>query len=318
MTRLATLSNISAKNALASPARNQGRPFPRPACVVTAAPSVVQPRRRQERLARGRRTEAVHGDRGEDDKQEERSPRVPGGGIRRQRELQKVREVVLDEQNEQAETEEEDDVPGCDEDSGSREEGPARQEVDERPEEHERGGREPVLLQRGAKERKEERIGHSAEQRDTDCPEQVRGDEARPQERHGEDEEPGGRRRLERLVGDARGLPQDRFESAEQSSREHDASHERIGEASGKKARPRDERIGPAPPEDRLERDVQDPGKRGAEERQAHSGQEDGELRDARNMVRVKRPADEGAGEEERGESHRAAPVAPPEAQVSP
>src|SRR5262249_61035726 len=50
----------------------------------------------------------------------------------------------------------------------------------------------------------------------------------------------------------------------------------------------------------------------------AHSGQEDGELRDARNMVRVKRPADEGAGEEERGESHRAAPVAPPEAQVSP
>src|SRR5262245_11172589 len=110
MTRLATLSNISAKNALASPARNQGRPFPRPPGVVTAAPSVVQPGPGEERLARGRRAESVHGDRGEDDEQEERVPRVPGGGIRRQRELQEVGKVVLDEQDEQAETEEEGDV----------------------------------------------------------------------------------------------------------------------------------------------------------------------------------------------------------------
>src|SRR5215470_9441356 len=102
MTRFATLSNISAKNALASPARNHRLPLILALLAASPGLSVVQPGCREERLARERRPEAERRDRREDHEQKERGPRVPGRGVGRQRESQKVSEVILDEQNEQS------------------------------------------------------------------------------------------------------------------------------------------------------------------------------------------------------------------------
>src|ERR1700720_3053783 len=67
--------------------------------------SVLQARAGEHRPAGERDAEAVHRERGENEQEKERGPRVPGRGVRRERELQEVLEIIAEDQSEEPEAE---------------------------------------------------------------------------------------------------------------------------------------------------------------------------------------------------------------------
>src|SRR6266487_2872307 len=107
--------------------------------------SIVQPRTGEGRLARQRDAKAVDGERGENEQEKERRPRIPGGGVRRQGKRQEVAEVVGKDPGEQAEAQEDEDEGGADNEA----EGARNQATCEKRrhglDQHEDGRREPLL-----------------------------------------------------------------------------------------------------------------------------------------------------------------------------
>src|SRR5260370_26315667 len=129
-----------------------------PPCWTERVPSIVQPRAGEERPARDRDAKTVDGERRENQQDEERGPCVPGGGVGRQRELQAVGEVIGKDPGEEAETQEEEDEGGADDEA----EGSRNQATGEKRrhglDQNDDCPREPLLSEDRAQKKEQQRV----------------------------------------------------------------------------------------------------------------------------------------------------------------
>ena len=227
-------------------------------------------------------------------------------------------EVAVEDQREKPETQEHPEESGASHD-GERGRDPASgQGVRSGEDEDEEEGREPLLSQDRAQEEEHERERDGQEHGDRGPPEKVVDDGARAHKGG----QPGcgrhGWRRLEHASHELLDLRRDRLESAEQRAGEQHTSDERVGQTPREQTRPRDQRVGPAAPDEWFERDVQHPPEAGGEERLAQAEEEQAELQSARDVARFDSPGEHEAPEHEGGQAHRPPPVAAAEPKISP
>jgi hypothetical protein len=192
---------------------------------------VFQAHSRKHGPAGERDAESVNGECGENEQEKERGSRVPGRGVRRQRELQEVMEIISEDECEEPEAEKDEDQGGGPDEAESPGDQPAAFER-HRHDQSEGSGGQPFFSEDRPQEEEEQSKPERKEHGHRRPANEVVGDGSGTAESEVPWEGRNRRRRLEGAPREVTDLAQDGPENADQRAGEQNSPHQRVGEAS--------------------------------------------------------------------------------------